>query len=753
MKRIAAALLAVLMVGSVPMPVFAADSTPSAVTVEAKALESVIKSVKSRVSIPSDLDKFKYDTDTKYGVTYYSLTWYKERTVKYSWGTDTETVKSVTVRCHKDIIIYVNVRDNERKDRTGFAKLTDTQAESRAAKYVREIYPGLKGEPVLERVRSTSALRSSDITYNITRPVSGIEFCENGGRITIDKDTGALVKYELVWWNDALFPDASKRLSEEAVSEIYRSRKPLKASYRLFTKYEYNRETEEDERTVFVLPVYTPSVSGENEIDAITGEYTALYDDKEKYSYTDAYEWEEYDLVEEVTEEAMEEEADVDNMALSPAELAAVADESKYLSYEKCLEQIKKDPFIVFDSVLVNKSNRVGEYTDIKGEVKPLRMLRFEFSSSDEKKDSIRLDVDMDAVTGEIVRFSKRYTYGKNSPNRNTKGADDDAVLKRANEAAKHFMGSKAAEYRPGSKPYVYKSKDYTATDGTVGYTRYVNGLPADFDSMAICVDSRGEVLNFSYTYHDLEFPEPKLVGEDAAYSKLFEKMKPDLYYTGFADLQLKPHIYLTYRFDADYTINALTGERINTWDASAYYTDNPERKEKVIAYTDISGYKYEKEIKTLLDYGIYVTDSDRLAPDEAITNGEFAQLFDSVCGTNISRIYSDIWNGKEYVKNPEKDKKLTRGEIAKIYVWLYADEYSDAAVVKGIYKAPFTDVGSDHGYCGWIVFAKSEGMVKGSGGRFSPDAGITKGDALKTAYDYLANNSDNKKLYEIVTI
>ena len=145
MKRIAAALLAVLMVGSVPMPVFAADSTPSAVTVEAKALESVIKSVKSRVSIPSDLDKFKYDTDTKYGVTYYSLTWYKERTVKYSWGTDTETVKSVTVRCHKDIIIYVNVRDNERKDRTGFAKLTDTQAESRAARYT----PVLKASPCL----------------------------------------------------------------------------------------------------------------------------------------------------------------------------------------------------------------------------------------------------------------------------------------------------------------------------------------------------------------------------------------------------------------------------------------------------------------------------------------------------------------------------------------------------------------------------------------------------------------------------
>ncbi|MBP5580873.1 MAG: S-layer homology domain-containing protein, partial [Ruminococcus sp.] len=592
---------------------------------------------------------------------------------------------------------------------------------------------------------------SSNITYRIKRPVSGIDFDKNGGTITIDKDTGELLDFRLTWWNDAVFPDASKRLSVEEVSEIYKSRKPLEAKYQLFTQYEYVNDDYVTRQ--FILPVYVPKVYGENEIDAITGEYTAIYDDKKKYSYTDAYDWSGYDMEDEVMEEAAESDSYEANGGLSEAELAAVADESKYLSYEKCLEIIKKDEFIVFNKELVNQSNYLSDYTDIKGDIHPLRVLRFKFSSSDEKKDSISLRVEMDAVTGEIIAFSKSYDYGKNSPNNNKKGADDAAVLKRANEAAKHFIGSKASEYKADDAPYVYKSKDYTANNGSVHYNRYVNGLSASFDNMDISVDSRNEVLSFSYRYHDMEFPKPDLIGEDAAYKKLFENMKPSLEYTGFTDLQLKPHIYLTYYFDDSYVLNALTGERLS-YDGSPFYTEEPEAEEKVIAYSDIKGYKYEKEIQTLLDYGIYITDSDKLAPDELITNGEFAQLFDGVCGTGIQyRVYPQKWDGNKYVPHKDIDKKLTRAELAKIYVYTYAGNYKDAAEVPGIYKAPFADVGSDHPYCGWIVFAKAEGMVSGSGGKFNPNAGITRGECLKLAYDFLAGDDNVRDIYEIVRI
>ncbi|MBQ4363994.1 MAG: hypothetical protein II782_08330, partial [Oscillospiraceae bacterium] len=425
------------------------------------------------------------------------------------------------------------------------------------------------------------------------------------------------------------------------------------------------------------------------------------------------------------------------------------------LSYEKCLDIIKADEFIVFNKELVNDSNYLSTYTDIKGEEKPLRELSFRATSSDKTKDNIYLDVEMDAVTGEIIEFSKRYSYGSESPNKNQKSANDDKVLARANAAAKHFIGAKAGEYKAGDKPYVGSSTlGVKSTSGTVQYTRYVNGLPTTFDNMSISVDSKDEVLSFSYNYHDIKFPEAKLVGEDAAYKKLFENMKPDLEYTGFTDLQLKPHTYLTYYFDSSYTLNALTGERINTYDASPYYkAETPKAEDKVISYSDIKGYKYEKEIKTLLDYGIYATEDSKLAPESAITNYEFATLFDSACSTDISKLYLRYdSNSRTYVKTEDADNRLTRGELARIYIYLYADEYYSAAEVKGIYKAPYSDVKETNPYVGYITFAKYS-KITDAKDNFQPNKTFKKGDCIKMAYDYLAGDNDKLDLYEIVKI
>ncbi len=758
MKKTMAVLLAALtLAAAAPAQVFAVadtktpDTAASDKTSEAKALEAAILDVKSRVKIPEDLDKFNYETATEYGVTYYMLMWYKESDDGYE-----RTEKSFTVTYYKGLIPSITTYDSERRDRRGFGKLTDTQAADYAKKYLYSIFPSIKGDPVIEREQSTDALTSSKIRYRITRPISGIPFDKNSGSITIDKDTGELLNYSLEWWNDATFPDASKRLSVERISEIYKERKPLKAQYQLFTRYHENEDgTYSYEQ--FTLPVYVPTVSGENEIDAITGKYTAIYEDKKTYSYTDAYNWTSYGEEYYEEEECAEEEPyyNTSNAALSAAEMAAVEDESKYLSYEKCLEIIKADEFIVFNKELVNDSNYLSTYTDIKGEEKPLRELSFRATSSDKTKDNIYLDVEMDAVTGEIIEFSKRYSYGSESPNKNQKSANDDKVLARANAAAKHFIDAKASEYKAGDKPYVGSSTlGVKSTSGTVHYTRYVNGLPTTFDNMSISVDSNDEVLSFSYNYHDIKFPEAKLVGEDAAYKKLFVNMKPDLKYTGFTDLQLKPHTYLTYYFDSNYTLNALTGERINTYDASPYYeAETPKAEDKVISYSDIKGYKYEKEIKTLLDYGVYATEDSKLAPESAITNYEFVTLFDSACDTSITRLYLRYdSNSRTYVKTEDADNRLTRGELARIYVYLYGNKYYSAAEVKGIYKAPYSDVKENDPYAGYITFAKYLDLT-GAKDNFQPNKTFKKGDCIKMAYDYLAGDNDELDLYEIVKI
>ena len=156
-----------------------------------------------------------------------------------------------------------------------------------------------------------------------------------------------------------------------------------------------------------------------------------------------------------------------------------------------------------------------------------------------------------------------------------------------------------------------------------------------------------------------------------------------------------------------------------------------------------------KKEIKTLLEYNIAITDKDKLEPDEDITIGEFVTLCDNVYGIDFSRYYRGEDND-ETEKN--LSKKLTKAELAKICVKYYLN-YERCPEVKGIYKSLFSDVSENNDYCGYINFAySSEFIQEKEGEKFYPNKGITRGEALKRAYDYLANDKE-LLIYEIYRI
>ncbi|MDE6746784.1 MAG: hypothetical protein K2J72_09115, partial [Oscillospiraceae bacterium] len=414
----------------------------------------------------------------------------------------------------------------------------------------------------------------------------------------------------------------------------------------------------------------------------------------------------------------------------------------------------KADEYIVFNKELVLKSNNISSYTDDYGVSHPSRYLHFEFTTSDDTKDNIYLNVNLDAYSGKIISFSKTYYYGEKSKNKNTTTLNEKTALAVAGKAAKHFIGDKAAKYRYNNN---VEPQEQT-TEATFGYTRYVNDLPTAFDYMNVEVDSRGEVLGFNYKYHEIEFPEANLVAEEEAYKKLFQRMKPDLYYTGFTDLQLASHVYLTYEFPERYFINAVTGERI-TSGGEPYYTaekeSEPQKEAKL--YTDIKGHKYEKEITTLFEYGIRITDSKTLDPDGAITIEEFAKLCRQAHGTNIlglypnERKYNEKTDRYEYFENPMLKKKLTRGELAKIYVYTYVNNCFTAAGIEGIYAPPYKNVSQDNPYCGYIAIAKAKGLIA-DGEEFGYNKTLSRGKCLKAFYDYIASDKE-KELYEIAAV
>lgn len=739
----------------------AADSnTSTQESRETAELKAAISEVKKRIDIPKELTKFDYETKTSYETTYYKLMWYSEKENDYG---SIYTDKSITVEYFNGFISAYSYVDKNRPSGSvlSFSKLTPKEQEKCVRKHLKMLNPELKGNMVIERDSAKLSLDRKEVRYSFSRKESGIEFNGNSGSMCIDRDTGELLGFELTWWNDAECPDASKKLSEQRVMDIYASRKPLGVRYSLFTNSEYDNEKKEWIYSRYILPVYYPTVDGENEIDAISGKYTSFYDDRKKFSYTDAYSWDSYDEYNYEPDvwayEGVDGEGDVLE-DFSDAELEALEKENKYISAEQALKIIKDNKYIKFNKELILRTNSIDSYTDDKGELKVSKVFKYEYTTDDETKDSIYLSVTMDAFSGDIISFKKSYDYGKNSPNKNVKPVSKSAAVSLAEEAAEYFIGDKAKEYREES--FWYDDPKEEEERKTVRFSRYVNDIRTDFDDMRVSVDSRGEVLGFSHTYHDMEFPEARLVSEQQAYEKLFKDMKPRLYYRGFTDLQMKSHVYLTYEFEDNYLLNALTGERITSY-GEAYYTSN-EVKTKVKEaklYTDIKGHRYEKEIETLWNYGVRITDNEKLDPDGEITIEEFQKLLSS--GLSYYDYFYDMYpkpikkdpkTGDYYYEdNPKLKEKLTYGELAKLYVYIYTDDCYGAGEIKGIFASPYKNIPASDPYCGYIAIAKSKGLIS-DGTSFSKDKTISRADALKIVYDYIAAEK-KLKLYEIFKI
>ncbi|MGN0697100.1 MAG: YcdB/YcdC domain-containing protein [Oscillospiraceae bacterium] len=726
----------------------AAAAAESGSTAGAEALKKAIIDVKKRIDIPAELDDFAYEIETRYETDYFLLQWYhvdeNGGITRYINDECIDNVtKAITVEYYDGLITFYNNFDSDfsASVKPGFAKLSVDEQQKRAEENFKRLNPDLKGTAVFERKANDNGLSSATVSYTIKRTENGIDVDNNEGSMSIDRDTGEVLNMYLTWYADGgEFADASRKISVDEANALYKQRKGLYASYKYFENSEYNPETEQWETERFILPVYRPVNVGENEIDAISGKYTSYYDDREKYSYIESYEWngcyDEFDLSGSVFSAAGLEEVGMKNeKALTEAELQAIDNESSFISKEKAIELIKKDKYILLNDELVFRSKSIGSYTDENDREHYVLNISFSYTPNSDK--DIYLDVKMDAYTGDIIAYNKSYlNYYDGQP------VDIKTAEKAAEAAMKQYLGGLAEQYKLIHKEYDKQPDEYVHVE----FVREVNGLETDFDYVDIKVDFNGEVTGFNYSYHDMDFPEPELVSEDTAYEMLFENMAPQLKYTGFTDKQMRSHTYLTYIYDSSFVLNALTGERINFFSGKAYYTDEAPAEEKPMTYSDINGYKYEKEISTLLAYGICIrTENGRLAPDENITVGEFYDLTGELFGVSLPYFES------EEELNAYRSKTLTYAELAKLYVLNYTG-CGEAAEIKGIYRSPFPDIPETHAYCGYIAIAKAQGMADGNDGKFSPNKGISKGRCLKLLYDYIAQDED-MKLYEIYKI
>lgn len=755
--KLAAAAMAVMMtVSAGAVPVLAASnntSSSSASQAEAKkqqAMKTALTAVKKRVTIPDRLTEFDYSMSTSYGTEMFSFTWRDEK-----------NRENIQITYANGIILsynYYDGRNDGKEVKQSFAKLTDAQLIDYAKKAFKMLDPDLadKGKYSIDSID----LFGDTATINFDRMENGVAVEGNGGTITVNKNTGDLVSMRIEWfWNGTKFGSTASKLTADEARAKYKSLTTLTPIYRIVDKY--NEKTEKTEQKAVLL--YLPSFT--DEIDAVTGKPSTIWDDMENDNGTRNFATYYFNSTTDAGEEAVAADYDDDaadaGVIFTAAELKEIEADEGMLKKDEITALLNKDKYtkmpdyVSLDNANLYKDEDTGEYFyviyycsveeaivdegvdidedyDVDEDVTDDVDMEVEEVSAvpEPAKPYFSLSVNVNAKTGKVISFDRIHDLPVDS----SKEYPVKANAKIAAAAAKHFYGDIFGEYKAderNSEPcHFYTVRDgkkiYSEFSRTYYYNRYVNGVQVEGDTIRINVDISGEINSISYRYTDVKFPSVPKFDKDKAFEQLFKQIKLRYYYDGYYKKDGTVKTYLLYDING-YILDSKY--RIVSWDG----TPLPAEKYEDTNYTDIKGIAQENAINTLARYGITLdTKNGKFDPNAKLTDKEFAAVV-----YKATRNYVPYYIEDGNYQKEEKAVTLTKKEAAKVFVNVYGG--SDYAELKGIYRAPFKDVAVSDDYVGYIAIAKALGFASADkNGNYSPNKVLTRAQAMQMIYDYI---------------
>ena len=748
MVKIAALILAAMMAGSaIPMnvaalPLGSSSTTSSNSDVD---LQAALTTVKKRITIPDELKEFDYSTGMSYGTKVFNFRWYNVKDV------NSKNSHQISVTVVGDIITDYEEYYGDRNyyGNPSFAQLSESQMLAKAKSYIAQLDPSIK-DNVTVSLRSLN-INSDRAIIGFTRTQNGIEVSSNKGSVTINKNTGELISFEVSWWGNAKFDSPANAKSESEIKELYTKLCKLTPYYKISTDWSTKKKT--------VNIVYEPDMT--SEIDAFTGKESTIWEDMHKADGTRFYGM----AIETAEDEDAASSAGAANPAtgeggvtFTKAELEKIRIDNSLITPEKAFEQLKKDKYAalsddyVISSYDIYAENDYGTepivYDEGKAPAKEKEQ-KFNMTLSFKVKDSLKekytgyknITVQLDAKTGEVLYINK---YGKSGdlPKLDvtkTKAVADGA----AKTYAKNIINSYKSDKSNTEPVSTWGDKNkYYETSRSFRYNRYVNGIQVSNDGIYVTVDSEGTVTRFSFNHtDDVKFPAADILTADQAFEKLYEQKKFDCYYDGWITKDGQVRTYLLYRMGGFY-LNAKTGKLCN-WNGS----DLNERNENV-TYTDIKGIPQETAILTLQRHGVTISDEKKFRPNDYIEKNEFSSLVSMALGGGYYFYDEEYIDVAEEVPAPvenapsgqnkaaKESKYVTRTDAAVMFT--QSSGFGKVSELKGIFKTPFSDVKSNDENIGSIAVAYSMGFIKGDSGTFNGTKKITRAEAMQMIYDYI---------------
>lgn len=676
-------------------------------------MESALVKVKQRMEIPTKLTEFSFNSGSNNGVQSYTFDW-----------SNIEGSETLTVTVTGEMITYYGYHlSSETEPVPSFGKYSIDQLKTAAEKKITKLNPSFAKKLRLEL--QNAYLSDEGVSFRAIRVENGIDVPANYVNVSMNKNTGELIRMNVVWWSNASFKSPADKITLTAAQKAFVSLYSLEPEYVISYDYDTEKYT--------AALIYVPA--DRSSIDAFTGKTSSIYEDRSKSELTSSYD---SGVVEEAAAAdtvSMANPTSGANRAVSftKAELDALKKNESLLTKEEALAKVKADEFIkcTSDYMLERSSLNITKETPSG--------YSWSLSLTVNTKDVQKyINVTLDAESGRITSFNKS-SYDKNDSGNNKKTYKIADADKLCAAAYKHFMGNLSDNYRPTDDedyavPLIDGEKVTVISNSkTYRYYRYENNIPCKNDTVTITINNKGEVSGFRYQYTDVPFPSAERISVDKAFAELFTQQPLELCYEGFSDKVGKTKTYLSYTCDV-FRLDAKTGKLCSYDGVPIPDDENPAD----VRYSDISGNYAEKYIYKLAQYGVTLESKDgKFNPSAAITEEEFRSLTNSVTANGY------VYARYDLAQNAEKEyaQSVSRSEAAKIFVTAIGGR--EFAELGGIYKSEFSDVPEDSEYVGYIAIASAKNIMSGdANGKFNPNVKITRARAMEIAYLYLVNAS-----------
>jgi hypothetical protein len=734
-KIIALTLISCIMISGLPVDAISAASTTSnmgtssidipavgEVTATATSepskqeLEKIIKTVKSKISIPSNLSVFQYyfNAESYYSATYWNLNWSSK-----------DSTERITIQADNtgNIISYDYYNAND-----GFyaPKYLKSELKSTADQFLKKIASNIY-ENVNYKSSTFQGVYGGQYIYQYERVANGIPMPENTISIGVNYETGKVVSYYGNWIYDVKIPSAQVKLSESEAAAKIGKKVTMKLGYQNKYTTDKNGKTK-----IEAFLVYYPDQSY-LAVDAKTGEvYTTqnevIYDNFSTRSTAEA--------------------SNEDKGGLTEEEIIKVEELSGLISRESAIKAITGNSSLLIDTNLKSITARLYKRSNYYNMTQD-EIYVWDIYLSDPREVNYETGdiyrsyatASVDAKTGKILSFNASVKDYYNMDKKEWESVKVKYTMKQGQTILEKFLKSQIPDIYKNSvltnnqESYIIGFKEEKEVYGGYyyNYERVNEGVNYSYNGIYGAVDGiTGKIYSYSYNWdNNITFESPKNV---MSAEKAFD------YYIALDGFKLVYETNNTYTYTADeaktlmydYNYNKDTEIRlvyrtdiypnyISPFNGKQLDYEGKEYKDANVTYnySDISGLSQERNIKLLADLGIGFSGGS-FVPNKAITNQEVINFL-----SNLS-IYYDTT--KYSLEN--NSLALNRLDAAKFTIQIL--NYEKVAQIKGIYNIDFKDKAFlSEESMGYAALAHGLGLVKAdANNEFRPTASLTRAEA-----------------------